>query len=100
MANREDLHAVSPSLDRASTHQSISWVHLRRGRPDRAALALRQAQRCLADAELALLAQVREGTLRAVRQRRLSKRGSRRGRRSTAAGTKGIVPAAANHLAV
>jgi hypothetical protein len=68
MPDKPDL--VLASLDRASRQGAIGLVHLRRGRLERSAIAFRQAQRYLAEAELELLERLRIATLKAIAKRR------------------------------
>ncbi len=59
---------VSIHVDRAGAEETIAVVALERGRLDRAVLALRAAQRQLADAELEVLRRIREANLRKVQR--------------------------------
>ncbi len=69
---------VSVLVDRASAEETIAVVKLAKGELEAAALALRRAQRCLADGELELLARIRKRDLAATVGRRVvTKRGGR-----------------------
>ncbi len=59
---------VSIHVDRAGADETIAMVALERGDLNRAVLALRRAQRELADAELEVLRRIREANLRKVQR--------------------------------